>query len=91
MPGQGAQAMWKFSGNYHGIRMALLANNIPFETVSPQKWQKFYNIKKDKNQSKTQHKNKLKAKAQELFPNEKITLKNADALLIAYYGKQNHK
>ena len=36
---------------------------------------------------KREWKNKLKGLAQQLFPSEKVTLKNADAILIANYGK----
>ena len=41
--------------------------------------------------SKTEWKNKLKAKAQQLFPvwSKRITLATADALLIAEYGREN--
>jgi hypothetical protein len=37
-------------------------------------------------QRKTERKNKIKAKAQQVFPGLNITLKNADALGILYYG-----
>lgn len=39
----------------------------------------------------TQWKNRLKAKAQQLFPLQKVTLKTADALLIALYCKRKHE
>lgn len=37
---------------------------------------------------KTEWKNKLKAEAQRLFPNQKVTLKTADALLIYEYARR---
>jgi hypothetical protein len=86
MPGQGGQAMFNFGKNYGYLEMALLAKGISTETVTPQKWQKFYQLGTRGTDTKTQWKNKLKAKAQQLFPNEKVTLANCDALLIAYYG-----
>jgi hypothetical protein len=86
MPGQGGQAMFNFGKNYGYLEMALLSCGIPTETVTPQKWQKFFQLGTRGTDTKVQWKNKLKAKAQQLFPKEKITLANCDALLIAYYG-----
>jgi hypothetical protein len=64
--------------------MAIVAAGIPFETVTPQKWQKTLGCltKGDKNVSKR--------KAQELFPDIKITHAIADSLLIAHYAKHHH-
>lgn len=91
MPGQGGQAMFSFGKNYGYLEMALLAKEIQTETVTPQKWQKFYQMGTRGTATKTEWKNKLKAKAQQLFPKEKVTLKNCDALLIAYYGLMINK
>lgn len=86
MPGQSGVAMFTFGRGYGNIRMALISAGIPFDDVSPQKWQAYLGIpKKKKLEKKTTHKNRLKAKAQELYPNVKVTLANADALLIATY------
>ena len=74
-----------FMRNYGGLRMALIGNGVAMEKVSPQKWQKYLGCltKGDKKISK--------GRAQELFPGVKgITLKTADALLIAEYGKRIH-
>lgn len=84
-------AMFKFGVSYGGLRMALIACGIPFEEVTPQKWQKALGISpRDNkgNESKSAFKNRLKAKAQQLFPGEKITLAVADALLIAEYCRR---
>jgi hypothetical protein len=65
--------------------MALTAAGIPFERVTPQKWQKAMGCmtKGDKNVSKR--------RAQELFPQLKITHAIADALLIAEYGRKQNQ
>lgn len=83
MPGQGVASSFKFGQGYGSLEMALTAAGIPFERVTPQKWQKAMGCltKGDKNVSKR--------KAQELFPSMKITHKTADALLIAEYGRRN--
>lgn len=82
MPGQGVTSMFKFGYGLGCLRMALIGNGIPFEKVSPMKWQKALGClsKGDKNVTKR--------KAQELFPQIKVVHWNADALLIAEYGRR---
>ncbi len=85
MPGQGGSASFNFGHNYGGLRMALIALGIPFESVPATKWQKGLGLPTLKKAgSKTAKKNFHKARAQELFPALTITHKTADALLIGY-------
>lgn len=89
MPGQGVSSTFKFGVSYGGLRMALIASSIKFEEVTPRTWQKFLGVSaKGKHESKTQFKNRLKAKAQQLFPELKITLAICDALLLAEYCRR---
>jgi len=83
MPGQGVASSFKFGESYGQLTALLVALGIPYETVSPQRWQKELQCltKGDKNITK--------AKAQALFPQMKITHAIADALLIATYCKRN--
>lgn len=75
--------------SYIQIRAMLTAAGIRFETATPQKWQKAMGIKqKEKNESPSQWKNRLRSHAQRLYPGEKITLYTADALLMADYLKR---
>jgi len=90
-PGQGVASTFKFGMSYGALRMCLIALQIPYETVSPQKWQKAVGLSTRKKEGRTEHKNRLKARAQELFPKEKITLATADALLLAYYCRLLHR
>lgn len=91
MPGQGVSSVWTFSGNYHGLRMAMVAAGIVFDEVLPRMWQKAMGIPaREKTETKVQHKNKLKAKAQQLFPDLGVTLANADALLIMEHLSLSH-
>ncbi len=84
-------AMFRFGASYGGLRMALVAAGIPFEEVTPQAWQKALSVPpRKKTESKTAWKNRLKAKAQQEFPQEKVTLKTADALLLALYCMRTH-
>lgn len=79
-------AMFKFGASYGGLRMALTAAGIPFEEVTPQRWQKGMGIPpRKKKETKGQFKNRLKQRACQLFPFGKITLATADAFLIATY------
>jgi crossover junction endodeoxyribonuclease RuvC len=84
MPKQGVSSTFKFGVNYGFLRGMLTAHKIPFEEVTPQKWQKAMGCLSKGN------KNVTKAKAQQLFPNLKITHKVADALLIAEYCRRTH-
>ena len=87
--GQPGSAMFKFGMSYGGLRMALIANGIPFDEIAPRTWQKAFGVApRKKTESKSQFKNRLKAKAQQLFPNQKITLATADALLLAEYCRR---
>lgn len=91
MPGQSSSATAKFARHNGHIEMALLALGISTVKVTPQKWEKMYQLGKSSAYGKTEWKNRLKAKAQELFPTlgKKVTLKTCDALLIALYGLKN--
>lgn len=83
---QPGSAMFKFGRSYGSLCMALTAANIPFEEITPQRWQKGLGITtRKKTETRTQWKNRLKAHAQRLFPSVAVTLATADALLIATY------
>jgi len=56
---------------------------LDFATIRPQDWQAAIGMKKLKGEQVTAWKNRLKEKAQELFPSLKITKATADAILIA--------
>lgn len=90
MPGNGGSAMFNFGKGYGHLQMALIALEIPTEDVTPNKWEKTYQLGSSGKFGKTEWKNKLKAKAQQLFPSlgKKITLATCDALLIAEYGRR---
>jgi hypothetical protein len=71
----------KSAGLCYGLLEAF--GMVPKE-VMPATWQKICFVKKSG--SRGQWKNKLKEIAQKRFPNVKVTLANADALLILSYG-----
>lgn len=91
LPGMGGSPMFNFGKGYGHLEMALIALSIPTETILPQKWTKNMSLgTKSSCSSSTEWKNKLKAKAQQLYPNIKVTLHNADALLILHYALSIH-
>lgn len=71
--------------NYGKLLMACMAMEMQLHEIPPAKWQKEYSMKKGKDITPKDWKAQLKDRAQKLFPAEKITLWNADALLIARY------
>ncbi len=85
--------------NVNGSAMAVLYGNfrlcvgvcagmgIPCTEVAPIKWMNLVECRNTQRLERGPWKNKLKARAQELFPKIKVTLWNADALLIAQAGK----
>lgn len=82
MPRQGVSSVFRFGANYGLLRGFLIAGGYSFQEVTPNTWQKSLGC-----QSKGD-KNVTKAKAQQLFPECKMTHAKADALLIAEYGRR---
>ncbi len=76
-------------GNYLRLRAMLVASETPFEAVQPKVWQAKLQIRsKEKKETPTAWKNHLKAKAQQLYPDCRVTLAVADAILIAEYNRR---
>lgn len=85
----GAATMFTFGQNYGFIRGVLIALGVPFEEVLPATWQATFSLKRtDKSESDTDKKNRHKAKAQQLWPNVKVTHAISDALLIAEHARR---
>lgn len=89
------RGMFEYGRNYGMIETSLAALKIPHYKVTPQKWQKMFQLKKptttDKAKAYRERKAILKAKAQEIFPNIKVTLETADGLLLAEYAYTQEK
>lgn len=82
MPGQGVASSFKFGQSFGKLEMLLACLEIPFDYVTPAKWQG------DMGCRTKGDKNITKAAAQRLFPSIKITHRNADALLLAEYARR---
>jgi len=84
---QPGSAMFRFGFGAGVIEGALISYGVRTIYVRPQEWQKHFSLGTAAScASKTEWKNKLKAEAQRRFPNLKVTLATADALLIADYA-----
>jgi len=92
LPGMGGSSMFNFGKGFGHLEMVLLCRKIPTVEVTPQKWQKVLQLGTKGKKSSTDWKNKLKFKAQQLYPSvAKITLATSDALLILEYARITEK
>jgi len=88
-PGQAVGAMTKFARHNGHLEAFLLAEGFVIRKVLPNTWMKTLGLGSSKScKDKTEWKNKLKAKSQELFPQFNVTAKNQDALLILDYANK---
>ena len=85
-PHDGRGSIWKFAQNYGTWLGIAGAYEIDLQTVSPQMWMKYFETPK---LDKPRRKRYLRDRARAMYPNlKKVTLKTADAILIATYAKE---
>lgn len=84
-----SSSMAVYASNWGIVKGCLLTLNYRIVLVPPKKWQAALGLGTAKGLTKTQWKNKLKQKAQELFPQLPVTLSTADALLIYEAARRN--
>lgn len=82
MPKQGVASSFKFGASFGGLRMALIASGLRLELVTPTVWQGKMKCQTGGDKKVTRE------AAQRLFPGMKITNHNADALLLAEFGRR---
>jgi hypothetical protein len=82
MPRQGVASTFKFGTSYGFCKGVLASLLVPFEEVTPAKWQGYMKCKTGGDKRVT------RGAAQRLFPHEKVVHANADAMLIAEYGRR---
>ena len=88
MPKQGVKSTFTFGMNY-GIWIGSLRTlDIDFIKVQAKQWQEHYEI--PSNIKYYDRKKELKKIAIDLFPNQRVTMYTADALLIANYCRKTH-
>jgi len=93
-PQMGVVSAFKFGRGVGVLHMALIAAGIPFDEVTPQKWQKAMGCLSPRGTARVEFgskdKNITKRRAQALFPTVKVTHAIADALLIAEFARRFH-
>ena len=82
MPRQGVASTFKFGANYGRWLGWLQALGIPYQEVTPQRWQGALACATKGN------KNVTKERAWQMWPELRPTHATADALLIAYFGNR---
>jgi hypothetical protein len=100
-PQMGVSSAFKFGVNVGVWRCALTACRIPFDEVTPNKWQAAMGIAQRTGKTTlartpgtkphVKDKNIAKRRAQALFPDVTVTHAIADALLIAEYCRRLHR
>ena len=85
-PTDGRSSIWKFAENY-GMWLGIAgAYEVDLQYVAPQRWIKYFETPK---MEKTKRKRYLRDKAKSMYPDlKKVSLKTADAILIATYAKE---
>lgn len=87
-PADGVVSAFKFGREFQFAIDLAIMSGTEFNFVRPQVWQQEFNLG-GTYPTKTARKNAHKKIAQKLFPSVKITHANADALLIAEYGRRD--
>lgn len=93
-PQMGVSSAFTFGRSYGFLRGLLVGLTIPFEEVSPQRWQSEFGLRmkgKKLAHGDTEKHNAIKGKAQQFFPHLKVTHAKAAALLICEYGARLHR
>ena len=93
LPGQSCIASFTYGENFLLAKLIGMCYNIHPIMVSPQRWKKYYGLKKEPGETKTEYKRKSVDKARELFPQCADLLKyskdgRAEALLIANWLRE---
>lgn len=99
-PGEGVVAVFTFGQGYGRLKMALTAAKIRYDTVRPQDWMKTLGItSRAKTESKPQFKERLRVRAQTLYPDLPIWSEPrslgrqraiCDALLLAEFCRRRY-
>jgi len=84
-PKRGSIGNFKLGRHYGMLKALLTVYDVTFIEATPQKWQRALGCLTGGN------KNVTKKKAQELFPDVKVTHAIADALLLAEYARRIHE
>ena len=85
-PGQNSSAVFRFGQNFGQLQMAVAANKLPVQYVTPAKWKKYFGLSKDKNASRAMAMDRFPKQA-ELFKLAKFDGR-AEATLLCLYAAE---
>lgn len=78
----------KLMANYEHLKALIETAEIPFVMVHPMTWQTKLKLRiRGVKEEKAERKHRYQAKAASLYPEIKVTLWNADALLLLHFGR----
>lgn len=78
----------KMMANFEHLKALIEMAGIPYVMVHPRKWMCYLNlVQKGVKEEKAERKRRYASKAGELYPGVKVTLWNADALLIMHFAR----
>ena len=87
MPNQGVSSTFRFGQGFGQLEMAIVASKLPIKYVTPRQWKKYFDLTRDKGESRRL--------AKLCFPNYAHCFKRvkddgrAEAALIGLYAKEN--
>lgn len=81
----------KMITNFDQIKTVLSIVGLPFIEVTPVEWQKYLRLRKKEKESYDDRKNRFKIAAKQFYPLIKVTLWNADALLLLEFGRRKKR
>ena len=87
-PNNAVRSAFTYGVNYGQWLGIAAAAEIPMYTVIPSKWMTSIGCKKGMEYA--ERKKWLKAKAQKLYTNTRVTLNTADSILIGHYAKETY-
>ena len=82
-PGQSASAVFRFGQGFGQLQMAVAANKLPVQYVTPASWKKYFGLSKDKNASRAMAMDRFPKQA-ELFKLAKFDGRAEAALLCLF-------
>lgn len=78
----------RMMANYERLKMTIENAGIPYVMVHPMSWQTRLKLReRGSDESKADRKRRYQAMAAHLYPEIRVTLWNADALLIMHFGR----
>ena len=77
----------KMLADFEKLKTILTLTDTPFVLVNPMKWQSALKLRL-KGEEKPARKHRYQREAAKLYPDVKVTLWNADALLITHFGRK---